>query len=179
MICRFAKLLISHAADSDRQPGRVTQWHIRRCADCRRFHLTCQRLAHALQTEAVHLRPYRGRVAREVVDRLDSERPVGRSVPLRAVLAAAACVAILIGSLALWPQRQSRDPGTDLPVPTVGANPAAVVTRILENTLAAEVRHLTRDTESGLRFLVVCLDARPAAEAVHPESILTSPPSVQ
>jgi len=57
-------------------------------------------------------------------------------------------------------------------MPTVNLDkiaPATAWTSILERPLTAEVRNLTRDTESGVRFVVACLDVSPLSSTPLPE----------
>lgn len=55
MFCRFFRMMISHAADADGALGHMTQRHIRRCHNCRRFCESCQTLGDALRAEATDL----------------------------------------------------------------------------------------------------------------------------
>jgi hypothetical protein len=51
------------------------------------------------------------------------------------------------------------------------APPNVSLTRVMQNPLETELENLTADTQSGVRFLVACLDVNPApgrTRAVRP-----------
>jgi len=172
MLCWLHRLMISHAADSDGELNRFTQRHVRRCAACRAFHEQCETLGRSLRSEAAALRPVSRQVA-EQISRAAAEPPQP-SVTLSARLkwAAAAClvVATLISVAVVMRTNQSPEP-TDIPTPTIGLTEAQLETawtHLLKHPLANELDNLTSDTESGVRFLVACLDVSPVFEEPVP-----------
>jgi hypothetical protein len=165
MLCWFHKLMISHAADSDREVIRFTQRHLARCGGCRRLHNEWQRLGRDLRTQATRLRPASGQVTEQIARALNEPpRPgVALSAGLKWTAAACLVVATLIGfAIALRANRSAEPPHA--PIPTIGLTEAqfkTAWTHLTKHPLANELDNLTSDTESGVRFLVACLDVSP------------------
>lgn len=162
MPCWFHRLMISHAADSDQALGGATQRHVARCAACRQFHESCQSLGQRLRNEAARAgnasEQQTRRILAAVGDRPGHARRV--QLPVRVAVAACLAVAVLIAGTLLVDRSGPPEspPGpTRLPTP-----PNVNLTRVIQNPLATEMENLTADTQSGVRFLVACLDVSPA-----------------
>jgi len=164
MLCRLFRFMISSAADSGKRIGPATSRHVARCASCRQFLGSCQRLAEGLRFEAAEW----GRGSGQLCRRLPLnpiETPVrNHGLLMRVALAAAACIAIT-ATVTLALMTSTRRPQS--PVAAVGvAIPAGTQwtvkwVEIVQTPLAAEAENLTSDAESGIRFLAACLDVRP------------------
>jgi len=164
MPCWFYRFMISHVADSDRELGGRTKRHIAGCAACRSFYEEWETIRRGLQAEAAALKQAPGHVTEEI-SRVLAEPPHRRvliSTGLK--LAAAACLAVaaLIGVPAAMRTNRSAPP-TDAQVPTITLTGADLKTwtRLVERPLASELENLASDTESGVRFVVACLDVSP------------------
>jgi len=83
--------------------------------------------------------------------------------------AACVAVALLIGIMTLMRTDRSAPP-TIRPVPTVNLTGADLKTwtRLVERPLANELENLASDTESGVRFVVACLDVSPVLREPSP-----------
>jgi hypothetical protein len=159
--------MISHAADSDQALGGSTQRHVARCTACRQFHESCQSLGQRLRDEAARA----GNASEQQTQRILAavgDRP-GRAqrVHVPARMAAAACLAaalLIAGALLVDRSGPPESPPglTRLPAP-----PNVDLARVMQNPLETEMKNLTADTESGVRFLVACLDVSPAPGAAH------------
>ena len=164
MPCWLYRFMISHAADSDREPGKRTKRHIARCAACRSFYEGWETVRRALQAEAEALKQAPGHMT-EQISRVLAEPP-RRRAPISAgvKLAAAACLALaaLIGVRAMM-RTQPPPPPADQPVPTINLTGADLKTwtRLVERPLASELENLASDTESGVRFVASCLNVSP------------------
>jgi len=156
--------MISSAADSAQGVSRLAARHIERCVCCRQFHRACRRLDEDLRSKAG-----RERAALQFAG-LASSHPadtpgVYRRPQIRITLAAAACfvVAAAIVRLRTAPTAPAPEP------PAAGTHETALSSaglhiewpRLPENPLATEVRNLTSDTQSGIRFLAGCLNISP------------------
>lgn len=172
MFCWFFRFLISNASDADERVGMVTRRHALRCADCLQFHRTCRTLAKGLRAEAVVLSPASRRLTREVLTSLPRVRHRPRARPAWTTVAAAACFVMAV--LFALASRRSGPPGPPAPFPRAISTPRMqlphVWTRVLETPLTTEIRNLSNDAQSGIRFLVACVDVRPA-EALAPPGI--------
>ena len=164
MPCWFYRFMMSHAADSDREPGGRTKRHIAGCAACRSFYEGWEKVRRDLQAEAAALKQAPRHVTEQIARVL--AEPRRRKAPISAGLKlAAACVAVatLIGIVTLM--RTDRPaPPADRQVPTVNLTGADLKTwtRLVERPLTSELENLASDTESGVRFVVACLDVSPA-----------------
>lgn len=170
MPCWFYRFMISHAADSDRELGGRTKRHIAGCAACRSFYEGWKRVGRSLQAEAAALKQAPRHVTQQISRAL--AEPSRRRAPMSAGLKlAAACVAaaVLIGVMTLM--RTDRPaPPADRQVPTVNLTGADLKTwtRLVERPLANELENLASDTESGVRFVVACLDVSPVLREPSP-----------
>jgi len=172
MLCWFHRFMISHAADSDRELVRFTQRHIARCARCRRFHDEWKRLGRDLRVQAARLTPASGQVAAQISRALaEPPRPcVTLSARLKWAAAACLVVATLISFAVVMRTNRSPEPPS-VPTPTIGLTEAQLKTvwrRLAKHPLATELDNLTCETESGVRFLVACLDVSPVLEEPVP-----------
>jgi hypothetical protein len=176
MRCWFFRLMISIAADSDGCVGRATSRHMSRCADCRQFHQQCRLIGRRLRSEAGGWQRASGRASRGVLARLDGgPPPAAQDVRVRGIrvgLAVAACIAIAAAATMFLTRRPTESPAPPFvaagPAIPVGMNPPTAWIGLVERPLTTEVRSLTRDTESGIRFLVACLRVGPPADqAAH------------
>jgi len=165
MMCWFFRLMISLAADRGDCVGRLTGRHLARCASCRRFQESCRTIEEALRSGAAQYAQAFGQFGHRVPLRLTDSQRRHRAWPLCAALAAATCIAIA-ATAAIFLTR----PATQPPQPTVTiaafvppeADLETAWTRLVERPLVAEAQSLTNDTQSGIRFLVACLDVSPA-----------------
>jgi len=164
MPCWFYRFMISHAADSDREPDERTKRHIAGCAACRSFYEGWETVRRSLQAEANALQQAQGHVTDQISRAL--AEPPRRRVPISTglKLATAACLALaaLIGVRAMI-RTERPAPPTDRPVPTVNLTGADLKTwtRLVERPLASEWENLASDTESGVRFVASCLNVSP------------------
>ncbi|MEN6575036.1 MAG: hypothetical protein ABFD90_01745 [Phycisphaerales bacterium] len=168
MFCWFFRFMISNAADSDGHIGTITRWHALRCANCRQFHRTCRTLGKNLRAEAAALPATSRQFAWEVPASLPhaQRRPPAR--PAWSAIAAAACLAVVV--LFVVPSRHIESPTPPAhTAPTPRMELPGAWAHMLETPLTTEVQRLSDDAQSGIRFLVACLDARPAETVVSPE----------
>ena len=175
MLCWFFRLMISDAADSDKDIGRLTRRHAARCAPCRQFYQSCHRVETGLRSEATHLGRAREPLPPRIRTGLSNRR--GQTVSLRAV-AVAACIAIagLAGIYRLHVARPAQPPDMGwVSAPAVSdpvqeasawaeAHPTDWVD-LIKSPLATEMRNIAGDAESSIRFLVACLSVNPVDEA--------------
>ncbi len=162
MLCWFFRFMISNAADSGGSIGRWASRHAAHCASCGQFLQSCRAIDLRLQSEAPSWQ------AVPIVAGIQSPGHVFR---IRMALAAAACLAV--GAAVVFfhtipakpPQVSSPAAAAIIPVDTPWT---AKWVELIPNPLAAEAKNLTSDTESGIRFLVACLDVRPLAAGAGP-----------
>jgi len=168
-MCWFFRLMISLAADSGGPVGRLTSRHLARCASCRRFHESCHVIEETLRFDAAQYARASGQFTHGVLSRLASAQLSNRRRPIRAVLAVAACIAIAAAAAVLLTRPATQPPGPSRATIAVfvppDADPGTAWTRLIQRPLVAEAQSLTNDTESGIRFLVACLDVNPAYNA--------------
>lgn len=167
MWCWFFKRMVSHAADTDRDPGWLTTRHLCRCHACSRFHEACLSLAQGLRGEALHI--------------TDGVRPAGRrsgvmgmprgipsaTGPAMIRIAIAAVVA-LVASLGIY--LVARSLYLETAPPTKQAE--EIISTASDNTweplamnpLATEIENLVSDAESGVAFVLACLDVSPIVD---------------
>jgi hypothetical protein len=164
MFCWFFRFTISSAADSGSPVGRWTSRHVARCAGCRQFLQSCRVMNVRLRSEAARWQQGPGQLSRRILPDFAKLQPASHHHRIRMALAAAACVALTAATLFYLstPARQPEVPrvATGVIVPT-GAEWAAKWAELIPNPLAVEAKRLTSDTESGIRFVVACLDVRP------------------
>ena len=164
MPCWLCRFMISHAADSDREPGERTKRHIAGCAACRSFYEDWETVRRGLQAEAKALKQAPEHMTEQISRTL--VEPPRRRAPISAglKLAAAACLAVaaLIGVRAMMRTQQPAPPA-DRNVPIVDLTGADLKTwtRLVERPLASEWENLASDTESGVRFVASCLNVSP------------------
>jgi hypothetical protein len=169
MTCRFFRLMISLAADSGDPVGRLTGRHLARCASCRRFQEACRVIEETLQSGAARHAPASGQFTGRVFSRLADSPRSNRGRVVRVALAVAACIAVAAAA-AVFLTRPATRPAEPSKVTITAFVPPdadleAAWTRLVERPLADEARSLTNDTQSGIRFLVACLDVSPAYNA--------------
>jgi predicted anti-sigma-YlaC factor YlaD len=168
MICRLFRFMISHAADSDATPGPLTQRHLRNCPSCERFHVACRTIAEELRCESARMVRPSDVPPQAILDRLDGRSASTSKVPVRLALAAAACILFAVAGLLLRPRAEEQSPPM---APVQTGDSITWATRVPENPLTTEMQRLAGDVESSARFLVACLDARPALASTYPESL--------
>lgn len=181
MFCSLFRFMISSAADSGKPIGSMTRRHVLRCAGCRRFHRNCRTLDEDLRSEAATLSP----ASRHLTDQILAGLPrAERRRPPRlawTALAAAACVAVAawIGS-AQW---QAELPATSAPTQYAISAPRIELvttwTRVFEAPLLTEAQNLSNNAQSGIRFLVACLDISLPEGIASPQVGESSPAPVQ
>ena len=172
MLCWLHRLMISHAADSDGELNRFTQQHVRQCAACRAFGEQCETLGRSLRSQAAHLQPLPKQAAEQISRPIAEPPPPSVTLSAKPKWAAAAClvVATLIGFAVVMRTNRSPEPPS-VPTPTIGLTEAQLKTvwrRLAKHPLATELDNLTCETESGVRFLVACLDVSPVLEEPVP-----------
>lgn len=171
MLCWFFRFMISSAADTGSAIGQWTRRHIARCASCREFLQICRTIDMRLRSDAAAWRQGSGQLFHPLGPSLAGMQPSSHISRIRVVFAAAACIAIATAAI-FWFTTPTRPP--QAPTTTMGsltpAGPqwATKWTQLIKNPLATEAEHLTSDTESGIRFLVACLDVRPVGADVAP-----------
>jgi hypothetical protein len=168
--CWFFRCMISHAADSGRDIGPLTSRHTARCAGCRQFYQSCRVLDAGLRSEAADLGRTSGLLTRQMLAGLTNVQPQGRRLPTRAVLVAAAClvIAALAGILMTQHRESPEPPSPPRPATWAGTYPAIAWPGLIESPLETEVKKITSNTESGIRFLVACLNVSPLGGAAAP-----------
>jgi len=181
MFCWLFRFTISSATDSSRAIDRWTSRHVAHCASCGQFLRHCRTIDVRLRSEAAGWQRGSEQLSQRIIPNLVGVRPPNHGYRIRAALAAAACLAItaaVIFSLSM----PARHPKASAPTMTTsipaGAPWATKWAELIRNPLAAEAENLTSDTESGIRFLVACLDVRPlsAGMAPHPGEPRAPPP---
>jgi hypothetical protein len=172
MCCWFFRLMISGAADSDKQIGPLTSRHMAHCASCRQFHQSCRVLDEGLRSEAADPGRTTGLLTARILAGLTKVRPRRRRLPAGAVFAAAACVALaaLAGVLVTQNREPPEPPSPSPPVTLAGTYPAITWPGLIESPLETEVKKITSNTESGIRFLVACLNVNPLGGGMTPPS---------
>lgn len=168
-MCWFFRLMISLAADSGDSVGPLTSRHLARCASCRRFQESCHVIEETLQFDAAQYARASGQFTHRVLSRLADSQPSNQGRRVHAALAVAACVAIAAAAAVFLTRPATQPPGPSPVTITAFVPPDANLetawTRLVERPLVAEAQSLTNDTESGIRFLVACLDVSPAYNA--------------
>jgi len=171
MLCRFFRFMISSAADSGRSIGPVTSWHTMYCAGCRQFLQDCRVIDVGLRTEAAVWQRGLEQPSHRILPNFTGTPSPSHGFRIRMALAAAACLAIAAAVL-LSLSMPAGPPQMSTPVTTAiipaDAPWAMQWVELIPNPLAAEAERLTRDTESGIRFLVACLDIRPLGAGIAP-----------
>lgn len=179
MLCRVFQFMISSAADSDGRLRPLTRRHVLRCERCRRFYRICRTLGRSLRSEAVPS-PVSRRFTDEVLSRLPRTL---RHWPLKWAwpTVAAACIAMAV-SIALWPRHAEPAPAPIPPAYTI-AIPQVELTRawaqVVEAPLTTEFRHLSNEAQSGIRFLVACLNVGPSQGPIPSQLGDSATPPVQ
>ena len=162
MFCWFFRLVISDAADRGRDLGRIARRHLGRCATCCRFQEDCRWIEAGLRTQATRVagRPGPTSPQAPAVDAVAG--PQCRcATPARIGLSIAASVAVTAATVLVLRGRTEETPQPAARQETKLV-PTGVLAELLERPLTTEVQNLASDTESGVRFLVACLDARPS-----------------
>jgi hypothetical protein len=174
MFCWLYKFMISHTADGDTQPSRIIQKHIRRCTSCRRFHQTCQSLAEGLRREAAISKDsiVEGLTGRMLMAISHRRKETHKVRPKLWIKATAACLALifLIGALLLFVKRNAREISQPdrmqialairelrAVYEQVGKDIPKTWPAVIEQPLTTELKNLTNDTQSAVRFLVACV----------------------
>ncbi len=177
MRCWFFRLMISGAADSDEQVGPLTRRHLARCASCRQFYQSCRVLDAGLRSEAAALGRTAGPLTRQIPGGVTNMQPQDRRLTARAVLVAAACLVIAaLADVLVTRRREPPEPPSPPPPATwAGTYPAIAWPGVIESPLETEVRKITSNTESGIRFLVACLHVNPLSSGAVPPSEPSGP----
>ena len=178
MLCWFHKIMISHALDGERQLHKLTEKHIRRCTTCGEFYDACLSLSEGLIREVMSLeRPVSKRLSTRISTALSRRQPAITSPPTRwRPTAVAACIGLMaLAAVFFLPRRpdeqhpnkyddavkavnaiiSSADNLTGGRLPK--ADSTATWSGLIERPLQGEMRKLADDTESAVRFLVVCM----------------------
>ena len=167
MLCWFFRRMISHAADGDGDPGRLTQWHLSRCQFCQQFHTECHLLEQRLRREAPRWAADPRQAPMSSVQ--PNETRASLSWAARGAIAAAVAV---LASLGVFLPTRPQSPITPPDVAVAASGPPISEQRhwtgLIENPLIAEVQSLREEAESGMLFLVACLDVSPLADDGHP-----------
>ena len=166
MFCRFFKIMISHAADSDRPPGRIIQRHMERCESCRRFYESCRTLGDGLRAEAMDLSSSCEQRIERIKKVLAGPSRRTRYIPIRLrYFAAAACMALAATAAVMFMSRPPKQRPPEEPEILISdllqTDLQATWSGLLEEPLTGEMKSLARDTESAIRFLVACVDVDP------------------
>jgi len=171
MRCWFFRFVISSAADSGTSIGRWTSRHVAHCASCRQFLRSCRMIDVRLRSEAAGWQQDAQHLSGQILPNLVKMQPLNHRHRIRATLAAAACVAVTAAAL-FYLSRPTRGPQappttTGVIIPA-GTQWAAKWVEFIPNPLAVEAQRLTNDTESGIRFVVACLNVRPLTSNLAP-----------
>lgn len=176
MFCWFFRLMISGAADADNRLSRLTRWHVRRCAACRKFRGVCLLLDDGLRSHPGASSTSAARLSERVAASVGAlqQREVHTRVRLRPLLAAA-CVTLLLLAGAFTALRRHGGQGVKPERAKPVSGLIALVTedlpfgwsQMIEVPLTGELRNLTDDTESAVRFLVACVPVAPAGPGVE------------
>ncbi len=179
MLCWFFRFMISSAADSGNPIDRWTSRHVTSCASCGHFLRSCRTIDKRLRSEAAGWQPGPEQASRRILLNFAGMPSPSRGSRIRAALAAAACLAIgaaILFSLSIPArQPQASSPAPIAIIPT-GAPWAVPWAELIRNPLATEAENLTSDTESGIRFLVACLDVRPFGAGISSRPGEATPP---
>ena len=174
MFCWFHRLMISHAADGNRQLSGIVKKHIRHCANCREFYETCLSLGEDLARQAaISNREVSKRLSKRILMAVPRSGAVIEKVGIKVwPLVAAACVALIVVIGALYLVTQRHDQGDGQPdkiemaaaiqelraaYKLVGKDLTAAWPGVIEEPLASEFKNLTDDTASAVRFLAACV----------------------
>ncbi len=184
MFCRIHKFIISSVLDSDKPLWSVTKRHLDRCAECSRFHTLCRTMGWRLKVDS---RLLDGLVSENLPERILEDVTVAKasrvpvSISLRPLLAVAACmlfiavpsaVLLLRRPSVVTPNRTQYNAAADA-VRDIYASGTLLAggltldrTRsslLAENPLQNEIRNLTADTESAVRFVIANVGVAPPA----------------
>ena len=178
MYCWLFRLMISHAMDGDKQLSKRTTRHLRHCASCRQFYKTCLSLGEGLRHQtATSSREAPGHLSERIFAAIHTQQPKTYKVGMKLGPAvAAACVGLVAvtGVLLLFREPKKRQPNEYDKAVQVARNVAVSVQNLtgnrlttaqfpqgwpglVEEPLASEIRNLTNDTQSAVRFLVDCM----------------------
>ncbi|UCG49659.1 MAG: hypothetical protein JSU94_07730 [Phycisphaerales bacterium] len=179
MFCWFFRLMISCAADGRELLSGLTRRHLCNCESCRVFRRTCLSLgsdlkAQAPVSDAGTVERLNKRVIRALPHLQKKKYGAAVAIRLRPVLVAAClAMAVAIGTWAIL----KKPPRPDV---QRTANPVAGLRRLvaedfplewartIDIPLDSELRNLTDDTESAVRFLVACMAVDPVG--LHPQN---------
>ncbi len=170
MLCRLFRFMISSAADSDSSVNRWARRHVTRCVACRQFLQSCRTIDVRLRSEADEWQQALEHLSPATLACSPGVRSSGHGLRVRTALAAA-CLAVTTAILFLLsvPARPPQASGPAAPAFIPGGAPWATQwVALIPNPLATEAEHLTGDAESGIRFIVACLDVHPLATGVTP-----------
>lgn len=164
MWCFIHRFIISLAADENRRPSSLTLRHIERCDSCRRFFEHCLLMAAESKCGTDELSTERsGEYARRVIASIP-ERPRMNELHVRLrPLAAAACIGLLlVGVAVFYAVRPDRPAQRSSQPPVVQQIPAgdilAVLNRPLADPLSGELKQITDEADSAVKFLVACVN---------------------
>lgn len=168
MLCRLHRFMISHAVDANGGLNPLTQRHIAHCPACRSFHKGWQTLGHRLRSQATDLEPVSQRVTERIAHALTGppQPKAPTAVGFRWAVAACVAVALLIAFVAVTQTDRHSEPA-DVRLPAFAQAEAHLQTTwsyLIKHPLATELDNLTSDTESGVRFLVACVNVTPTSE---------------
>ncbi len=172
MFCWFFRLMISCAADGRELFSGLTERHLSNCDSCRRFREMCLSLGSDLKSqapvsEAATVERLNKRVIRTLAHLQRKKYGAATAIRLRpALVAACLALAVAIGTWAILkkPARQAVAKTTD---PVAGLRRVVAEdfplewSRTIDIPLDSELRNLTDDTESAVRFLLACVAVDP------------------
>ena len=178
MFCWFFRLMISGAADGHELFSGLTERHLSNCASCRRFQQMCMSLGRDLTAEAAvsdagNVERLNEQVIRTLPHLHRKKSRTAIAIRFRPALAAA-CLALVVAVATLFVLK--KPPSQDVPQATdpVGSLRRLVAedfpigwARPIETPLDSELRNLTDDTESAVRFLVACMAVDPIGLNTH------------
>ena len=178
MYCRVFRLMISHAMDVDKQLSRRTAKHLRHCTRCRQFYKTCLSLGEHMKREApISNRDVTVHLSEQTLAAIRGHKPKAQQTAMNlgpAVAAACAGLIAVTAVLVLFKEPRNRQPEKWNEAVKVARNVAISVgdlagdklagakfpqglPGLVEEPLASEIKNLTDDTHSAVRFLVDCI----------------------
>lgn len=178
MYCRVFRLMISHAMDGDKQLSKRTAKHLRHCASCRQFYKTCLSLGEHMKREApISNREVTVHLSEQTLAAIQGHKPKTQQTAMNlgpAVAAACAGLIAVTAVLMLFQEPKNRRPDNWDAAVKAARNVAVSVgdlagdklagtkfpqgwPGLVEEPLAGEIKNLTDDTHSAVRFLVDCV----------------------
>jgi hypothetical protein len=164
MWCSIYRFMISHAADEGRKPSPMTLRHIDGCDSCRRFYEQCLMISTELKRDTDD-RPMEqaGEYARRVAAAIPEKQLTHKRQLKFRPLAAAACIGLVfIGALIFFAVRPDRPVQRSSQTPVVQQISAgdilAVLNRPLADPLSGELKQITNEADSAVKFIIACVN---------------------